>query len=218
MCFVHSKFRLNRLRRWPSSSPIFSCRTSLACMKLHWRRGRLHTPIAKISTADCPKLFSTLLLISGRIVHTKHARFDTPHTWEEICSHSPNASISLGCLFLPSIVLRYPHFLAACSSFETKFVERARLEHLDAVVHLQMSPGSLFAGGPTDCFDRSPSSCRLPPTDRYNKQVQNPNRQGGYAETHDTQTVAAEQQEFPATSSQQTNQMIQCIVPAQRQI
>ena len=49
-------------------------------------------------------------------------------------------------------------------------VERARLEHLNAVVHLQMSPGSLFTGGPSECFDKSPSSCRLPPTDRYNKQ------------------------------------------------
>ena len=55
-------------------------------------------------------------------------------------------------------------------------VERARQEHLDAVVHLQMSLGSLFAGGPTDCFDRSPSSCKVPPTDRYDKQAQNHNR------------------------------------------
>ena len=170
-------------------------------MKLHWRRGRLHTPIAKSSTADCPKLFSTLLLISGRIVHTKRARFDTPHTWEEFCSHSLNASISLGCLFLPSIVLRCPRFLAACSGFETKFVERARQEHLDAVVHLQMSPGSLFAGGPTDRFDRSPSSCRLPPTDRYDKQVQNRNRQGGITRTHangtPTRTRAAKRSKNP---------------------
>ena len=66
-----------------------------------------------------------------------------------------------------------------------------------------MPPGSLFTGGPSECFDKSPSSCRLPPTDRYNKQAQNPNRQGGHAETHDMQTVAAEQQEFPATSSLQ---------------
>ena len=93
--------------------------------------------------------------------------------------------------------------MSSAFGLRRSFVERARLEHLDAVVHLQMSLGSLFAGGPTDCFDRSPSSCRLPPTDRYNKQAQNHNRQGGYAETHNTQTVAAEQQEFPATSSQQ---------------
>ena len=85
----------------------------------------------------------------------------------------------------------------------TPSVERARLEHLNAVVHLQMSPGSLFTGGPSECFDKSPSSCKLPPTDRYNKQEQDHNRQGGYAETHNTQTVAAEQQDLPATSSLQ---------------
>ena len=81
------------------------------------------------------------------------------------------------------------------------YVERARLEHLDAVVHLQMSPGSLFIGGPSECFDRFSSSCRLPPTDRNDKQAQNHNRQGGYAETHTRKQLLQSSRQSLATCS-----------------
>ena len=90
MCFVHFKFRLDRLRRWPSSSPNpngeFHC---IACMRhANSRRlGRQHTRTVEIPSADCPNQFSTLLLTSGQNDHTKFALLVTQHTWDEFCSH-----------------------------------------------------------------------------------------------------------------------------------
>ena len=59
-----------------------------ACgMQIQRRLGRQHTPIVEFPSADCLKLFFTLLLTSGRIDHTKFALLVTQHTWDEICSH-----------------------------------------------------------------------------------------------------------------------------------
>ena len=73
------------------SNPLVGFQHLHACgMQIHWRHGRLHTPIVGSSTTDTSFTLSTLFPTSGRIDHTKSALDSTQlKRWTIWCPTSP---------------------------------------------------------------------------------------------------------------------------------
>ena len=97
-------------------------------------------------------------------------------------------------------------------------VERTFARHLDAMLHPQLTPRSLFLGDTLECFAKSSGTYGLPYiVGRTTGKRQDHNRQGdNHRHTHTEH--AAEQQDSQQRVHNTNSQMVQYNVPMQRLI
>ena len=116
VCFIVTNFQANRLRRLPAAplNPLVGFR--LACMHLACNLLAALPPAHPNLLRFLRRLvqvLSTLLLTAGCNDHTNRIRLNTQHqTLDTLVSNLSKWFTVTAASFLPSIVLRNPHFLA----------------------------------------------------------------------------------------------------------
>ena len=135
-----------------------------ACgMQIHWRHGRLHTPIVDASTTDTSIVLSTVFPTSGRTDHTKFALRFTQHYFGQcgvqVLQFQPAACSSFASSHND---LRFPPLVATCRPAPKPILSWRGPKTPDPSAPPAVVALITLTGDHSQCFDKSSGTCRLP--------------------------------------------------------